>query len=126
MSAGLYYSAEVGGLRASASIDAVDDVLERLDLVSYDPDNDPDIDVKTNAIRCLASCAADIRDYVDYSALPSWGANITPPLTLPEYDFLRDEFFRIREGLIAYGLVFGLDMLEDAVNSGVPLEDILA
>ena len=28
--------------------------------------------------------------------------------------------------LIGYGVIYGMDMLEDALESGVPLEDILA
>lgn len=115
-------------------------ILDRLGIIPpyYD---DPEVDEKIEQMRRLVALAEDLADYVD---------GVMKTIPDPVWDYFREELEEynragafdpvhisrtaahiehrqhIRAGLIAYGVVFGLDMLEDAVNSDVPFEDILA
>lgn len=103
------------------------DLIERLDLLPSSP-SDPDLDAKASTMRRIADEVDEVQSYAERVA---WGENERLfaqefPRFAPRSDILCRPAFDLRRGLCEYGLLFGLDMLEDAVNSGVPLEDIVA
>lgn len=101
-----------------------DDALERLGIVPPYCD-DPEKDDKVEELRRLVFVYPDVHDCVfaaireeDRIPLPLSADGSFTPRHLHNWNMINN--------LIVYGLVFGLDMLEDALNSGVPLEDIVA
>lgn len=117
------------GLGSILTDEAVDLFLERegieLGFLGDSPEHD-EICERLERARCEFE---DIRDVVTRAVEPLFQKTNFLPFSAAEQELYRrytSDWLYVKNGLYNYGALNGLDMLEDALNSGVPLEDIVA
>lgn len=127
------WNSEYKHFREDFGIDVVDRIAERCGLPLYEDDvrDVPDLEYKLEELRRVHADALEAEDLLqprldaEFSFPPVSTSPLSPTDAFARIDAMFQHSRRVREDLIVMGVECGLDVLEDALNSGVPLDNIV-